>query len=101
MVGLAVKTCIALGNIFCKMKIIRVYSRSVIYFQVVAVAITLGTTRAKFSTQHYDISPIISGFSTCYIELALFMDSQEFQAAPEIPVSVSKTITNYAQCSTQ
>jgi hypothetical protein len=44
--------------------------------------------------EYYDPNPMISGFSTCYIELALFSETQEFLQPPQIPVTVtfSKTV---------
>jgi hypothetical protein len=36
-----------------------------------------------------DPNHLIQGFSTCYIDLVLFSDTQEFEAPPLIPVTVS------------
>jgi hypothetical protein len=41
--------------------------------------------------EYFDPNEIISGFSTCHIDLALFSDTQEFQAPPEIPVTVTNS----------
>ena len=37
----------------------------------------------------YNINPLITGFSTCYIELALFNELYDFKDPPNIPVTVT------------
>jgi hypothetical protein len=39
--------------------------------------------------EYVDPNPIISGFSTCYIDLILLSESQEFREPPETPVAVT------------
>jgi hypothetical protein len=47
-----------------------------------------------YNAHALDPNHLIHGFSPCYIELALFSETQEFQIPPQIPVTVSfsKTI---------
>jgi hypothetical protein len=43
--------------------------------------------------EYLDPNPIISGFSTCYIDLILLGESQEFREPPVIPVAVTYSAT--------
>ena len=40
-------------------------------------------------SEFYEVNPLITGFSTCYIELSLFNDKQDLRSPPEVPVVVT------------
>jgi hypothetical protein len=63
--------------------------RCQLHFLLLALASALVRT---LSAQHFDPNPIISGFSTCYIDLVLFTETQEFQEPPQIPVTVTYSV---------
>ena len=40
-------------------------------------------------SEYYEVNSVIRGFVTCYIELSLFNDKQDFTSPPEVPVVVT------------
>jgi hypothetical protein len=67
---------------------------SVLVLAFPLVSILAFTLLTGYNAHTLNPNHLTQGFSNCYIELVLFSETQEFQASPQIPVTVSfsKTI---------